>query len=82
MVVGCSAVVWQYIWKARDRCEWIKVAFNIASSAIAMAASFAAYTAAYAFTPAMERTVILGAATVAYFAFNTGLIACVVALTE
>ena len=30
----------------------------------------------------MERTVILGAATLAYFAFNTGLIACVVALTE
>ena len=42
----------------------------------------AAYTAACGFTPPMERTVILGAATVAYFAFNTGLIACVVALTE
>ena len=82
MVVGCSAVVWQYIWKAKEQREWIKVAFNIASSAIAISASSAAYTAACGFTPPMERTVILGAATLAYFAFNTGLIACVVALTE
>ncbi|MGH9630058.1 MAG: ATP-binding protein, partial [Bryobacteraceae bacterium] len=82
MIVGCSSVLWQYIWKAKERRELIKVTFNLASSGIAVGASVAAYAAAQGFTAALERPILLGAATIAYFGANTGLIAGVIALTE
>jgi signal transduction histidine kinase/CheY-like chemotaxis protein len=82
MILGCSAVFWQYIWKARERREFVKAAFNLASSAIAVALSVGAYTVAEGFGLALDRPVVLGCATVAYFLANTGLIAGVIALTE
>ena len=32
MIVGCGAVLWQYLWKAKERREPIKIAFNLANS--------------------------------------------------
>ena len=82
MIVGCGAVLWQYLWKAKERREPIKIAFNLANSGLAVAVSVASHAAARHFTPALEPPVVLGAATVSYFVVNTGLIAGVVALTE
>lgn len=82
MIVGCGAVLWQYLWKAKERRDPVKVAFNLANSAIAVAVSAASYAAACRFTPALEPPVVLGGATISYFIVNTGLIAGVVALTE
>lgn len=82
MIIGCSAVLWQYIWKAKERREFIKVAFNLASCGISVAVSVAAHGAAESFVVALERPVVLCATAIAYFAANTGLIAGVVAFTE
>ncbi|HVJ57663.1 MAG TPA: ATP-binding protein, partial [Terrimicrobiaceae bacterium] len=82
MIVGCGAVLWQYLWKAKERREPIKIAFNLANSGLAVAVSVASHAAACRFTPALEPPVVLGAATISYFVVNTGLIAGVVALTE
>ena len=46
LIVGCSAVLWQYIWKAKERRELIKIGFNLASSAVAISFSVGVYTAA------------------------------------
>src|SRR6476659_5823384 len=45
LIVACSAVLWQYIWKAKERRELIKIGFNLASSAVAITGSVAVYTA-------------------------------------
>jgi signal transduction histidine kinase/CheY-like chemotaxis protein len=82
LIVGCSAVLWQYIWKAKERRELIKIGFNLASSAVAITVSVAAYTAAQSSGIVLERPVVLGGATIAYFVANTALIAIVIALTE
>jgi signal transduction histidine kinase/CheY-like chemotaxis protein len=82
LIVGCSAVLWQYIWKAKERREPIKIGFNLASSAVAISVSVAAYTTAQSSGIALERPVVLGGATIAYFVANTALIAIVIALTE
>lgn len=82
LIVGCSAVLWQYIWKAKERRELIKIGFNLASSAVAITVSVAVYTAAQNSGVVLERPVVLGGATIAYFIANTALIAIVIALTE
>ena len=82
LMVGCSAVLWQYIWKAKERRELIKIGFNLASSAVAITVSVAVYAVAQSSGVVLERPVVLGGATIAYFVANTALIAIVIALTE
>jgi signal transduction histidine kinase/ActR/RegA family two-component response regulator len=82
MIVGCSALVWQYLWKAKEKRGFIKIAFNLATSAIAVSLSVAAHSTALELAPALELPVVLGIATICYFGGNTGLIALVIAVTE
>jgi signal transduction histidine kinase/ActR/RegA family two-component response regulator len=82
MVIGCSAVLWQYVWRAKERCEVVKIAFNLASTAVAVWLSVLAYPTTASYLPVLEPPAVLGIATVTYFVFNTGLIAGVISLTE
>jgi signal transduction histidine kinase/ActR/RegA family two-component response regulator len=81
-ILACSAIFWQCVWKAKERGEVVKLAFNLATTAIAVSLAVAAHTGVRAYGPGLERPVVLGAATVAYFFANTGLIAGVLGLTE
>ena len=82
MVIGCSAVLWQYLWRAKEPCEIVKIAFNLASTAVAVWLAVLAYSATGSFLPVLERPAVLGVATVIYFVSNTGLIAGIISLTE
>jgi signal transduction histidine kinase/CheY-like chemotaxis protein len=82
LMLGSAAIFWQYVWKAKERREFVKISFNLGSSATAVAGAVAAYQAASLWSPALEPTVVLGIATVAYFLVNTGSIAGIIALTE
>lgn len=82
LILGSAAIFWQYVWKAKEKREFVKVSFNLGSSATAVAVAVATYHGASLWSPALEPTVVLGIATVAYFLVNTGSIAGIIALTE
>lgn len=82
LILGSGAIFWQYVWKAKEKREFVKISFNLGSSAAAVAVAKASYYGASLWSPALEPTVVLGIATVAYFLVNTGSIAGIIALTE
>jgi signal transduction histidine kinase/CheY-like chemotaxis protein len=82
ILVGCSSVIWQYIWHAGEKRQLIKVAFNAGSSALSIGLSYIAYIEIRKFLPSMEIPLVFGIVATIYFIANTGSIAVVVALTE
>jgi signal transduction histidine kinase/ActR/RegA family two-component response regulator len=82
MILGSTAILCQYVWKATEKRELVKVAFNLASSAIAVALAEICHAIFQAKLPWVEGPVVLGIATIVYFAANTGSIAGIIALTE
>ncbi len=82
IVVGCTASVWQYIWKTGERREWVKVSFNLASTAVSVTACALAYSTLKSHLQSVPHAGILVAAAAVYFLFNTGTIAVVIALTS
>jgi signal transduction histidine kinase/ActR/RegA family two-component response regulator len=82
MFVGCSAILWQYIWKAKERPALVKIAFNLSNTAVAVSLAGLAHLSERCFPANLDKPLALGVATVAYFLANTGSISAIIALTE
>jgi signal transduction histidine kinase/ActR/RegA family two-component response regulator len=82
LIVGCVSALWQYVWKTKERRQAIKVAFNVASTAVSITVSHAFLFYARKWLPDLQAPFLLALTAVAYFGINTGSIAVVIALTE
>jgi diguanylate cyclase (GGDEF)-like protein/putative nucleotidyltransferase with HDIG domain len=80
MVLGCAAVAVQCF--DRNRANPIQVAFNVCSTALAVAATFASYRFALSHRALGGPSAILFLAASVYFLANTLPVAAVIALTE
>jgi len=80
MALGCAAVVVQCF--DRDRPVPIQVAFNVCSTALAIAATFASYHYSMSRSPVSNPSTALFLAACIYFMANTLPIAAVISLTE
>ena len=54
LILGSAAIFWQYVWKAKEKREFVKISFNLGSSASAVAAAVAAYQAAGLWSPSWD----------------------------
>ena len=82
LIVGCSAVIWQYICHAGERPEWIKVAFNLTSICCALGLSKQVDLLILAHWSDLAIPLHLGAIATVYYMANTGSVAMVIGLTE
>jgi diguanylate cyclase (GGDEF)-like protein/putative nucleotidyltransferase with HDIG domain len=80
MALGCAAVVVQCF--DRDRPKPIQVAFNVCSTALAIAVTFAAYRFSLAHRAVNNPSTLLFLAACVYFVANTLPVAAVISLTE
>ena len=80
MALGCAAVVVQCF--DRDRPVPIQVAFNVCSTALAIAATFAAYRFSFFHRVVGNPSTLLFMAACVYFVANTVPVAAVISLTE
>jgi len=79
VVVACSAMAMQSLWRTKKRPQAIQFGFNAASVAIAVSVGYAVY---HLVAGRGNTLFSVGLAAVAYFLTNTLSIAAVVALTE
>jgi signal transduction histidine kinase/ActR/RegA family two-component response regulator len=70
------------VWKAKEQRQAIKVAFNVASTAVSIMVSYAFLFNARRWFPGLQAPFLLALTAVVYFGINTGSIAAVIALTE
>ena len=82
LIVGCLSVLLQYMWRAREQREAIKVVFNVASTAVSISVSHAFLFYTRLWLPDLQAPFLLALTGVVYFGINTGSIAAVIALTE
>ena len=82
LIVGCLSVLLQYLWKAREQRQAIKVVFNVASTAVSITVSHAFLFYTRLWLPDLQAPFLLALTGVVYFGINTGSIAAVIALTE
>lgn len=82
LIVGCLSVSVQYVWKANEQRQAIKVAFNVASTAVSITVSHAFLFYARKWLPGLQAPFLLALTGIVYFGINTGSIAAVIALTE
>ena len=82
LIIGCLSALLQYLWKAREQRQWIKIAFNVASTAVSITVSHAFLFYARLWLPDLQSPFLLALTGVVYFGVNTGSIAAVIALTE
>lgn len=80
LLIGCTGILVQCLY--RDKPQVVQVAFNIASSALAIAAAFSAYHLTPLFLHTSNPPLQLVAAASTYFVANTVPVALVVSLTE
>ncbi len=82
MLLGCAAAVAQRVWGYSSRPKLHELLFNIASAAIAVAVSSAAYHAVYWRARHVDAALLMAAATAAFFTMNTLPVAGIIAITE
>ena len=78
--IGASAV--QCLWHAKKRPTWVQVAFNLASTSLAVAAAYEVYYWPVLTDLGVGPIFRLILATTGYFVLNTGPVAGVIAVTE
>lgn len=82
LLIGLAGTLVQCLWKPRVRPRPVQVAFSVASICLATLAAHATFHGPL--NPLLGRLhpLLLGSAAAVYFGVNTGLVACVIALTE
>jgi diguanylate cyclase (GGDEF)-like protein/putative nucleotidyltransferase with HDIG domain len=80
MLIGCTAVLVQCTWRTKKKPVPVQVAFNVCSSSLAIFGTYYAYLACSALKNGLP--LALFAASLAYFAGNTSLVAIIIALCE
>jgi len=82
LLVGCGAVLTQSLFRAQGRTSPVQVAFNLANMALAIVAGYGAFHLPWLAGPYGSLPIRLLAATAAFYAINTALVAQIIALTE
>jgi diguanylate cyclase (GGDEF)-like protein/putative nucleotidyltransferase with HDIG domain len=82
LVLGTLAVIVQCLWKPKHKPAAIQVLFNASSTVIAVAATYYTFHWHILQSRGLPELVVLGLASIVFFAFNTGPVALVIALTE
>jgi signal transduction histidine kinase len=80
IVIGSSAVLWQYIWQSREKRQLIKMAFNLAATTVTVSGSFLLF-GLLSRGSHLHASAVMVATGVAYFVLNTGSVAVVMALS-
>lgn len=79
--IGCSVVVWQYIWQSREKRQLIKIAFNAGAAAAAVSACYVFFNW-FSSRSQLQAHTIMAATGIMYFVCNTGSVAIVISLSE
>jgi diguanylate cyclase (GGDEF)-like protein/putative nucleotidyltransferase with HDIG domain len=82
ILMGVLGTIIQCYWRSKSRPKPIQVAFNIASMASAVAATYYVFHLKLGRFAAENELVMLVAAASTFFVLNTAPVACVIALTE
>lgn len=82
LALGCAAILIQYAWKSKERLQWVKLIFNVSSSAIAISLSHSLYHSSWFGAHHVNLPVMLAGLSTVYFAANTFSVATVVGLSE
>jgi signal transduction histidine kinase/CheY-like chemotaxis protein len=82
LVIACSSFALQYLWRTRERRDWIKVVFNITNAAVSVEAASYLFHAPWMSGWRLEFPLLLALAVCAYFVVNTGSIAIVIGLSQ
>jgi putative nucleotidyltransferase with HDIG domain len=82
LVGGCAAVLFQCMWHSRSKLRPVKVAFSVASSAIAISASANVFHSPWLHDLGFEFAIQLVVLGCVYFILSTLFVAGVIALTE
>jgi diguanylate cyclase (GGDEF)-like protein/putative nucleotidyltransferase with HDIG domain len=82
LLIGLGGTLVQCFWRARVRPRPVQVAFSVASICLAVLAAHLTFHGPLNTLLGRFHPLLLGAAAAVYFGVNTGLVACVIALTE
>ena len=82
LLIGLAGTLVQCLWKAKVRPRPVQVAFSVASICLAVLAAHVTFHGALNTLLGRLHPLLIGSAAAAYFITNTGLVACVIALTE
>jgi len=82
LVTGCAAVLVQSFWQSAKRVRLVQIAFNMASSSIAITSSYYVFHSSWLRRLPLELSVMLTLMACTYFLTTTVLVAGVIGLTE
>jgi signal transduction histidine kinase/CheY-like chemotaxis protein len=82
LIIGCSAVAWQYIWHSGERTDWVKVTFNLTSICCALGLSKQVDVLLSTHWQDLGIPLHLGAVATVYYMANTCSVAMIIGLTE
>ena len=82
LAAGCASVIVQYLWQSKRKLRPLQVTFNIASTTLAISASFAVFHSRWLRSLPLEEPVMLTLLACSYFVISTGFVAGVIAITE
>jgi signal transduction histidine kinase/CheY-like chemotaxis protein len=82
IAIGCSAVLWQYMWQSREKRKLIKVAFNLGATGLAVSVCYHLFAFLSRGGRPYSSALVMAATGIAYFVLNTGAVAVVIALSE
>jgi signal transduction histidine kinase/ActR/RegA family two-component response regulator len=74
--------LWQYFWRAKERPEIVKVAFNLAGVSLSVFIAHTVHAGLVSSGLGIETPLMLALVALAYYVTNTGSVAAVIALTE
>jgi signal transduction histidine kinase/CheY-like chemotaxis protein len=80
IIIGCSAVLWQYMWQSREKRQLIKVFFNLGATSTSVSACYLLFAELSTRTH-LHSSIVMATAGMTYFVLNTGSVAVVMALT-
>ncbi len=82
LVIACTGTILQCVWRSKSRPNLVKVLFNVASIAVAIAATSRWYNLAWFPAHGVKQPFIVLLAACVYFVANTCPVAAIVCLTE
>jgi len=81
LAIGCSSILFQYLWKGKSSRRWVQAAFNIASGAVAIYLAYSVFHWPW-LRSIFEVPLALAFTAAVYYLANTVQVASIIALTE
>ena len=82
LIIASASYTFQYLWAARRRFEFVKLAFNTGNAAICATAAHLIYHWRVLPASGMKAPLVLTIVTLTYFFLNTGIVTLVICLTN